>query len=389
MNLDIRTLSVMSVAVAFTFAIGLFAVGRGQRRFIGLEWVGLSLLFEGAGFLLLAFRGQFGEVVSIVLANALIATGTPFCLAAVDQVRGLKLNRRWIVLAATVFLGTAVVFWITTFVAPDVRLRIVAISLIMGAQSLLVAVHLWNSQPRLSPATRLAFSVFSLFGAYLVARAAMTFALGPVPDFMSAGAVQATAFIAVMLFFTGKSFALVSLGLERLTNDLEKLAVVDDLTGLANRRALDTTLEREFRRQQRSGATLSVVLADLDHFKLVNDTYGHEAGDAVLKSVAHVLAKNVRKDIDLVGRFGGEEFMLILPETPGAQAKSLAERIRSQIETTKTAVNGAQIPVTCSLGVAEAPPDPAGPNEAREVLGRADEALYAAKRDGRNKVVRG
>jgi diguanylate cyclase (GGDEF)-like protein len=201
--------------------------------------------------------------------------------------------------------------------------------------------------------------------------------------------VQATAFIAVMLFFTGKSFALVSLGLERLTNDLEKLAVVDDLTGLANRRALDTTLEREFRRQQRSGATLSVVLADLDHFKSVNDTYGHEAGDAVLKSVAHVLAKNVRKDIDLVGRFGGEEFMLILPETPGAQAKSLAERIRSQIETTKTAVNGAQIPVTCSLGVAEAPPDPAGPNEAREVLGRADEALYAAKRDGRNKVVRG
>lgn len=387
MNLDIRTLSVMSVAVAFTFAVGLFAVGRGQRRYIGLEWVGLSLFFEGTGFLLLAFRGQFGEVVSIVLANALIVTGTPFCLAAVDQVRGLRLNRRWIFLAVTVFLGTAVVFWITTFVIPDVRLRIVAVSLIMGAQSLFVALHLWNRQPRLSPATLLAFSVFALFGAYLVARAAITFVLGPVPDFMTAGAVQATAFIAVMLFFTGKAFALVSLGLERLTNDLEKLAVVDDLTGLANRRALDATLNREFRRQQRSGATLSVVLADLDHFKSVNDTYGHEAGDAVLKSVADTLAKNVRRDIDLAGRFGGEEFMLILPETPGSEAKSLAERIRGEIEATITTVNGSQIPVTCSFGVAEAAADPSRLNESREVLGQADKALYDAKHNGRNQVV--
>lgn len=377
----------MSVAVALTFAAGLFVVARGQRRPIGFDWIALSLLLEGTGFLLLAFRGQLGEAISTVLANALIVSGMPFCLAAVDQVRGVSLDRRWLLLLGGVVLGTAFVFWITTFIVPDVRLRIVAISLIMGAQSLLVAVHLWNRDTKLSPATILSFSVFLLFGIYLLARSAMTLVLGPVPDFMSAGLVQATAFIAVMLFFTGKTFALVSLGLERLTNDLEKLAVVDDLTGLANRRALDATLSREFRRQQRSDATLSVVLADLDNFKSVNDTYGHEAGDAVLKSVAATLNKNIRHDIDLAGRFGGEEFMLILPITPAAEARTLAERIRRQIEAMRVTVASTEIAVTCSLGVAEAPPDPSHPNEPSDVLARADEALYAAKRNGRNQVV--
>ena len=238
------------------------------------------MLFEGAGFFLLAFRGQLDAVFSTVLANALIASGMPFCLAAVDQVRGISLDRRWVTLAAVVFLGTAAVFWVTTFNVPDVRLRIVAVSVIMGVQSLFVAYHLWNRDLRLSPATILSLSVFSLFGVYLLARSTITFALGPVPDFMSAGTVQATAFIAVMLFFTGKTFALVSLGLERLTDELEKLAVVDQLTALANRRALDVALTREFRRHQRSGNPLSVVLADLDRFKAVNDTFGHEAGDA-------------------------------------------------------------------------------------------------------------
>lgn len=159
-------------------------------------------------------------------------------------------------------------------------------------------------------------------------------------------------------------------------------AATDSLTGLANRRTLDEELALEWRRAQRVGDSLAFVLLDLDNFKAVNDSHGHQAGDAVLRSVGEILGGGVRQ-LDLAGRYGGEEFALILPETDLAGALRLAERLRMKLESTAVELpSGAALYATASFGVAVK--DELAATE--ELVAAADDALYAAKAAGKNLV---
>ena len=172
----------------------------------------------------------------------------------------------------------------------------------------------------------------------------------------------------------------------RLLGDFRRVAsqaTTDGLTGLANRRTLDEELVLEWRRADRVGESLAFILLDLDDFKQVNDTHGHPAGDAVLRAVGQVLLGGVRQ-VDLAGRYGGEEFALILPETDLPGAINLAERLRVALETTPVGLaNGKTLQVTASFGVALK--DELA--SADELVAVADEALYAAKRAGKNRVM--
>ena len=161
---------------------------------------------------------------------------------------------------------------------------------------------------------------------------------------------------------------------------LEELATTDPLTGAANRRRLDDELQRMVARAHRYGQPLSVVLADLDHFKTVNDTHGHEVGDAVLVATVSRLGEAVR-EADLLGRWGGEEFLLLAPMTDHEAACQLAERCRELVASVR--VGGPGPTVTASLGVASLTPD----DDARTLMRRADLALYTAKSEGRDRVV--
>lgn len=157
----------------------------------------------------------------------------------------------------------------------------------------------------------------------------------------------------------------------------------DPLTGLRNRRAFDRELAAERTRYERYHRPLAVLLIDLDHFKQINDTHGHEAGDAVLQLVAEILEQEVR-DNDIPARLGGEEFVVLLPETGLERAIEAGERLRTAIERLTVRWRGATIPVRASIGAASTPectPDP------RALVRTADEALYAAKSQGRNRVV--
>ncbi len=174
---------------------------------------------------------------------------------------------------------------------------------------------------------------------------------------------------------------------ERLRNTVSsavELAVTDPLTGLYNRRYLDAHLASAVARASATGKPVCVLIFDIDHFKAVNDTYGHEAGDDVLKDFSDRLRRGVR-GIDLVVRYGGEEFMLVMPETDAAFASGVAERLRIDVEKVPFTTHlGADIPVTISIGIAEW----RGVSDTAETLiRRADEALYAAKHAGRNRVV--
>ena len=172
----------------------------------------------------------------------------------------------------------------------------------------------------------------------------------------------------------------------RLLGDFRRVAsqaTTDSLTALANRRTLDEELVLEWRRADRVGDSLAFVLLDLDNFKQVNDTHGHQAGDAVLRAVGRVLLGGVRQ-VDLAGRYGGEEFALILPETDLDGALKLAERLRVALETTPVELpDGKTLQVTASFGVALKE----GLSSADELVAVADEALYAAKRGGKNRVM--
>jgi diguanylate cyclase (GGDEF)-like protein len=175
----------------------------------------------------------------------------------------------------------------------------------------------------------------------------------------------------------------VALENARLHRIVERQAMVDSLTGLANRRSLEETLRGELVRATRFGDPVAVVLADLDEFKRVNDVYGHPAGDEVLKAFAEALLETVRES-DVAGRWGGEEFALVLTGTDADGGARLAERARQAIEETEVRMpNGDVISVTASFGVAAWPEC----EELGEILAAADSALYAAKRAGRNRVV--
>ena len=165
---------------------------------------------------------------------------------------------------------------------------------------------------------------------------------------------------------------------------LKTLAAKDGLTGLFNRRSFDQALQTEWQRAQRSKTPLALLFADVDHFKLFNDRYGHQTGDECLRAVAEIIGEKADRPTDLAARYGGEEFAIVLPETDRNTACEVAERIRSAVLGLAHGAPGAGHHVTISVGVALLEPEDIGSPD--WLLGQADQALYAAKRLGRNRV---
>lgn len=168
---------------------------------------------------------------------------------------------------------------------------------------------------------------------------------------------------------------------KRLAEELRRIAIVDEMTGLNTRRHLLELGEHEHRRQQRNGLPMSVLLMDLDHFKRVNDIHGHAAGDETLRRFGAALRACMRKT-DIFGRFGGEEFLALLPETALEVALTLAERVRRAVEAMKIDWQGSSIRISVSIGAASL--EAGEPLE--RAIARADTALYQAKDEGRNRV---
>ena len=182
--------------------------------------------------------------------------------------------------------------------------------------------------------------------------------------------------------------------LENMAREISRyreLSLTDELTGLFNKRFFQTRLQEEVTRAHRFQSSLSLIFCDIDHFKSVNDDYGHPAGDEVLRQTARLLAGTIdeldvisrlRKS-DIVARYGGEEFVVILPETGREGARSAAEKMRLEIQRRKFAVPGGELSLTMSFGVAELE---SGKRDSAELIAQADYAMYRAKHGGRNRV---
>jgi diguanylate cyclase (GGDEF)-like protein len=190
---------------------------------------------------------------------------------------------------------------------------------------------------------------------------------------------------AAALDASGRFISEISFALKRvqLFRQVEWLSLTDGLTGLWRRNALDEKIKEEMRRSAAFKTTLGFMIVDIDHFKRLNDNYGHQFGDAVLKRVAQLLKAGVY-ETDFVGRYGGEEFGIVLPRADAAGVLRKAETMRARIEAEVFSQGLETVRLTISIGIAHFPRDGGTP---AELIAKADKALYAAKESGRNKVV--
>ncbi|MCL2177916.1 MAG: sensor domain-containing diguanylate cyclase [Proteobacteria bacterium] len=184
------------------------------------------------------------------------------------------------------------------------------------------------------------------------------------------------------ILLTGKQHIRLLAEQTILNSEIFRIATIDALTGVLNRRRFIEIMEHEFSRSRRYGNPLSLLMFDLDYFKQVNDTYGHQMGDKILVAFANTVAENLRT-VDFFARFGGEEFVVLLPQTPIGAAKLLAERICKKIGQMQISVEQGKISFSTSIGVAAIQPTDMKPEE---MIHRADKSLYEAKSNGRNQV---
>jgi two-component system cell cycle response regulator len=185
---------------------------------------------------------------------------------------------------------------------------------------------------------------------------------------------------------TGKRIVNLERSLRKANEEIRQLSITDSLTGAYNRGYLNDHLPQELKRAMRYGRSLSLILCDIDHFKRVNDTHGHQAGDLVLKVFARSLMGSIRKDLDWIARYGGEEFLIVLPETDLSGASLVGERIRKTVEKTQVDFQGVSISVTASFGLASLQSLTENGDPCDLLIKQADDMLYLAKSEGRNRV---
>lgn len=341
-----------------------------------LSWAVGTGLFSIA-CILYSFRGIWPMLIAGVLGNALFIITACCWTAGTLSFYGRQPRIR--VLALICVLMTCHIWWFME-VRPDYQMRLVVFTAVVGG---LYAVQAVTAIAYGESSLMNRFFSFSLVIAstIMLGRAACgVFAIESDADFFSTSSLQIVYLIvasAIPLVLSTGFFMVAS---RKVQNQYAELSRRDFLTSILNRRAFFEQCEIEHARHARSGRGMSIILIDIDHFKLVNDTHGHVTGDNVLIGVCRTVQNILRKS-DAFGRLGGEEFAVLLPETNLPQAHGLAERIRTEVEQTPIAEN---LRVTLSLGVTMFMPQK---EVLQDVIRRADSALYQAKSDGRNRTV--
>lgn len=375
--LDIPTTLQMIVAASFTMAAALAAMGPQQRDGISL-WA-LGLVLHGGAFALFVLRGQAPDWASIVLGNALLAGTLALLLGAVQQFHARPLP--WAAMGLPV-LGQAL---LATLLLDDYRWRLAGTNLVLTLQTAAVLWALWFPQ-RPQPARGAVLVTLGLAPQTLLlaVRAGWVAVYGaPNQGLLQSGTTQGATFLTSYVVIILASLGFVLMTKDRVDAANRRLATTDALTGVANRRALIQALDRDMALALRTQEPYAVMMLDLDHFKNVNDRHGHLAGDQVLCHVAAVLRQRLRAQ-DMVGRYGGEEFLVLMPCTAAAGALEAAEALRQAVEQSPCPYGGQTIPITVSIGVCASPLAPGDSWD--QLIHVADQALYSAKQDGRNRV---
>lgn len=378
---DARTLAFVSCIGGFIMAatmLGLY-IG-GSRRAGVLQWATGGLVF-GIGYLfghlLLTLQPDIPGWIAGGIANNLIMTGHVLILLGVQCYLG---HRQWtwaLLIPIVAGLANAI---------PALRqfpiLFIVDTALLVAVDSF-AAFLLWRARsPGMTVYRRVTATVLMAFALFMAGRTTYMLVTRAVSGSFDAHTFQILVFLIGMLFGFVLTMALVLMIFREKELRMREIARRDALTGLHNRYALGEISVREYGMARRYDNPMTLVALDLDHFKDINDRFGHAGGDLVLAGVAATMRASLR-DADLIFRVGGEEFLILLPFTRTEEARRVAERLRAQIQNAKWSIDDRALQVTASLGIAELQPNDESWDQA---MVRADRALYCAKESGRNRV---
>jgi diguanylate cyclase (GGDEF)-like protein len=371
--MDNRTLFACQTLLAVVYAVAFLVMGRMNRHLPGTGNFALGFFSGFLGCILTVIRGYVPNFVSVVVEHLLLFS------AFVLFYRGILLFFRsprttrflWILIAVSLVLLT---YFSTVYdlIAP----RILIISLVLFFSRGLIAVELFRQagQRSIIYVFAVLMAAYTLFGA---GRSLVTFLHGPPYDVMQASRFQTPWLLINLLFICIIGLFFLLMLSSELVAIVEAQSLHDHVSGALNRRGIDQRLALELVRAERNGYQLAIALIDIDHFKQINDTAGHAAGDAALRQIVEVISGRLRS-YDFFGRFGGDEFLLVLPQTSCDDALRIAERMKHAVS--GLAVSGFALPISLSIGLTFATPG----ETAISMLARADMALYNAKRAGRN-----
>lgn len=383
MTLDISTLVLLTIAVAFglgLLSIVFFYLQAGTR---GMRDWGIGLIGVGLGYVLIYLYPRVAGPFTLFAGWACVLLAVLVLYQALDRICGGTQTRFAFGSAA---MGLAVLGWLYfSYVDPSALGRTNVTSVALGAIAVRAAWRVWL------------FARRTRYNAPAVAVAALLLmvAITPVIEIWLRKAESGDLGLPIeyglppvvfarVLGITALTMSVMWLEISRLYTALEDVAMHDELTGISNRRAIVAEVQRELSRSHREGISCSVAIFDVDFFKNVNDAHGHLVGDVALKWVTEVIGRTVRT-YDKLGRYGGEEFLLVMPNALEKEAVVVAERARSAIQNETCIVDGKEIHLTVSAGVAVSN----GGTDLEALLLAADNALYAAKEKGRNRVVVG
>ena len=384
MQLHLPTVLLFAGLLTAATALGTALLAWRERRAYLWHW-SAALICTFVGMLLFGLRGAAPDLLTVVMANLVLLGNLLFTLSGYQRLFGDRSSWRWMLALALVQLS--VYAWLT-YGHASYPARVLVFNSTLVLLSVASAGLLWGQRKRLG------WAVLALpFGAHLLqaslglVRIVLTLQQ-PEASGVSLQAASQAHVVAIMLnSFAAMSLAFGFLALHagHLLEELDQQASTDPLTGLANRRGFAPALAQEWERHRRLGSALAVLIIDIDHFKQINDTHGHAAGDAALRHLGQVLRQHLRP-YDLSARLGGEEFCVVQGGVALEEARLTAERLRRADLSFGRDALGEPMTMTVSIGLAAARE---GDTDPQQVLARADAALYLAKAEGRDRVVRG
>jgi diguanylate cyclase (GGDEF)-like protein len=379
MNLDVNTLFVVTIYVEVVLGLLLLFVWLQNVQIRAVAWWGGAHLMRASSIVLFGMFGHVSNAISIDLANAVLFLAFAVTWSGARVFDGRKAKPIYLVAGPVLWL---IVSHLPTFTG-DLELRLLLAPGIITTYTWLTAYEFWRG--RGEPLVSRWPAIFMLFahGSLFLLRTPLAAMLPWSPTEQVFASVWLTALsLEALLFTVSIAFILLAMAKERNEFCHKTAAMVDSLTGLANRRAFLHDATELMVRPLVGASPTAVFLIDLDSFKSINDRFGHAVGDHVLQIFAET-AKNTLRQCDLVGRLGGEEFAAMLPNVNRDKAVALAEQIRTAFAQATIEVDGYPTEAALSIGVAL---NLGGALDVSGLLAQADEALYYAKERGRNRV---
>jgi diguanylate cyclase (GGDEF)-like protein len=377
--MDIKTLVLALALGNLSLVAALFFFEYESRRQLRLSTWAVAKQCQAVAWLLLYLRGVLPDLLTIPVANGLLFAGMALDAAALWELAGRAAWRRYLLPALIASVAAFAGAWLLDWPA---SLRIALASVVVAGFFLAGTAALartWRSGTMLRRFLVVSMLLLTLA---VAGRGVMTAAAPAGLGWLGPVLVQWLGIGALYLMMLTNAFGYLLLSREQLQGELARLEVIDPLTDVPNRRGFYQALTPWMALARRPGQPTGLIILNLDHFKRVNDDYGHPVGDAVLKTMVDVCRKQLR-DSDLMGRLGGAEFAVQLPRTTLEDAMMVAERIRQAVEAMPVKTERAVINLTASLGVTTIRAE----DSTVSLFKRADEALQQAKRAGRNRVV--